>query len=298
MKGAGRVVVLGLVGGLAAAGCGRGRVREVRASTSPAAPPASRVETETLEIPSLLSVEHEVDLLAHRDGLVAEVARDQGATVALGEVLGRLDDSDARAEVDRARANVAVAEANVSYNQAELKAKQAGHRRALELHGLGLISQADLEKAQFEEKGSEFDIASWKAGVERAAAELRKADLDLGRTRFTSPFPGIVSRRYVRAGQSVAKGDRCFRVSEMGPLQVRFLVPEAARRLPEVGATVAVAAGSGRVYQAKIRKASPVVDAASGAIEVMAELVGPDLGALRPGMATKVLWTAAPAAVP
>jgi multidrug efflux pump subunit AcrA (membrane-fusion protein) len=50
------------------------------------------------------------------------------------------------------------------------------------------------------------------------------------------------------------------------------------------------------VYAARIRRVSPVVDAASGGIEVMAELTNPDPRELRPGMAVKVLWGAAASA--
>lgn len=245
-----------------------------------------------LEILSLISVEHEADLLALRDGLVRRVLRDQGATVTRGELLGVLDDADLQAQMDQARASIAIAENNVKYNQAELRAKQANHRRYKELLAQGLVSEADYEKAEFEAKGAEYDLASWHSAVERAQAELRKYAAELERTRLRAPFAGVVARRYVREGQSVVKDDKCFRLSQLSPLLVRFLVPDGAARQPRVGdpVGVAIASGSVQAFRAVIRNVSPVVDPASASLEVTAALEGPGLERLRPGMGVRVLW--------
>jgi RND family efflux transporter MFP subunit len=239
----------------------------------------------------VLTVEREIDVVAQRDGIVREVTRDQGALVSKGTLLGRLDDRDLAADRDRARAGLRVAENNVKYNEAELKARQAAFRRAAELTELGLLSQADYEKAQFEAQGAQYDLESWRANVERSQAEIRRLEVDLEKTRMTAAFPGIVARRYVREGQTVRKDDKCFRLAQLEPLQVRFLVPESAKPRPVPGATVRVALGSdGQSCAAQVRKVSPIVDAASGSIEVLAELTGPGLQELRPGMAVRVLW--------
>lgn len=270
---------------------------------SPSPPPAAKARAagaEPLEILSLISVEHEADLLALRDGLVRRVLRDQGATVRRGELLAVLDDADLQAQIDQARASIAIAENNVKYNQAELRAKEANHRRYKELLAQGLVSEADYEKAEFEAKGAEYDLASWHSAVERAQAEMRRYEAERERTRLRAPFAGVVARRYVREGQSVVKDDKCFRLSELSPLLVRFLVPERAARQPRVGDAVGltIASGTGQVFRAVIRKLSPVVDPASASLEVTASLEGPGLERLRPGMGVRVLWSPPPAPGP
>ena len=249
------------------------------------------------EILSVLSVEHEVDVLAERDGVLVEILQDEGGRVSKGTVLARLDDRQLLAEMDQARASLSVAENNVKYNEAELKARQAAHRRAQEMHKLGLNSQADLEEAEFRATGAEYDLASWRAVVDRTRAEIRKLEIDLEKTRLRAPFGGVVARRYANLGQNVIKDDKAFRVSEMNPLQVRFLVPETAERRPRPGEIVNVVAvsDSQRVYPARITMVSPTVDPASGSYDVTARLTGSDLSELRPGMSVKVLWDAAAA---
>lgn len=303
----GRVgLALLLVVGLAAAACGgdAGTQSPTAAAqtTAPVATPAPAAVPDAggpaPDIVSVLSVEHEVDLLAQRDGVVTEIAQDEGSRVRAGVLLGRLDDRDLKAELARDQANLQVAESNVKYNEAELKARQAAYRRAQEMFRLGLNSEAELEEAEFRAKGVEYDLQSWHAQVDKAKAEIRLIEVELDKTRLQAPFDGVVARRYIRVGQTVQKGDKCFRLSQLGPLQVRFLVPETTSHRPQRGDAVHVIplSDSQRVYQAKIIKVSPVVDAASGSYDVTAQLTEKDVSELRPGMSVRVAWQAGPPA--
>jgi HlyD family secretion protein len=265
--------------------------------TRASVPAATKESAAAQEILTVLSVEHEVDVLAERDGVVVEILHDDGARVGKGAILGRLDDRELLAQLDRARADVSAQESDVKFNEAERKATAAAYRRAQEMHKLGLYSEAQLEEAEFKAVGSEHDLAASQARLEKARAEVRVLELDLERTRLRAPFGGVVARRYIRAGQNVLKDEKCFRVSELNPLQVRFLVPETAGRRPRTGEAVNVVPVSDtqRVYPARITMVSPTVDPASGSYDVTARLTGTDLRELRPGMSVKVLWeTAAP----
>lgn len=284
---------------LAAAACANApeASKPAAGSTAAATPAVSSPpsQDDATEILTVLSVEREVDLLAQREGVVLEILGEQGERVVAGAVLARLDDSEVLAQLDRARADLKVSENNVKFSEAEVKAREAAYRRAQEMRQLGLNSDADLEEAEFRAVGSKHDLDSWHAAVDRARADIRKLEVDLERTRLRAPFSGVVARRLIRPGQNVRKDDPCFRVSQLSPLQVRFLVAETSPRQPHEGDNINVIAVTApeRVYTARIRRVSPVVDAASGGIEVMAELTNPDLRELRPGMAVKVLWAAA-----
>lgn len=292
---------------LTCAGCGGSSDANKPRATTPSSaqtakplPAAAAKSPEPLEILSVLSVEHEVDVLAQRDGIVVEILYDQGAQVAEGTVLARLDDREILAQIERARADLQATQYGVKYNEAEYKANQAAYRRALEMHKLGLNSDAQLEEAEFKAKGSEYDLESWRAAVERSRADLHRLEIELEKTRIRGPFRGVVARRYIHPGQNVIKDEKCFRLSQLAPLQVRFLVPETAVRKAHLGASVDVlpVSDSQRLYRASIQKLSPVVDPASGSVEVMAQLTNPDLRVLRPGMAVRVLWPNTPSPAP
>ncbi len=112
------------------------------------------------------------------------------------------------------------------------------------------------------------------------------------KTRIRAPFRGVVARRYLREGQNLLKDDKTFRLSQLGPLQVDFLVPETDSRRPVVGDRVrgALVSDPHRSFQARIRRVSPNVDAASGSYDVMAQLDASETRDLRPGMAVRILW--------
>jgi RND family efflux transporter MFP subunit len=240
----------------------------------------------------VLSVEHQVDLSTERDGVVTSIAKDAGTGVKAGEILGQLDDRTLQMELNKARNDLIVAENNVKFKEAELKAKAAALKRQHQLREYGLSSEADLEAAEFEAKGAEYDMHGWQALVESSHSEIHRLEIQLDQTRLRAPFSGVVVRRYVREGQAVAKNDKCFRISQLAPLQVQFQVPETSSKRPERGAPVdlSLIGDSGRALSARVVKVSPTVDPASDSYDVTAQLVGSGIADLRPGMAVHVIW--------
>jgi RND family efflux transporter MFP subunit len=270
-------------------------------AASPAAPSARALQprpiapqTENLEILSVLSVEHSVELLAQTDGIVKEINDDQNSWVQPGAVLARLDDRELLAKLDRARAGLEIARNNLKYQQAETQAKDAAYHRQLELRKYGLSSQAAEEEAEFLSKGAHYDVDSYTATVKEKEAEIHELEVGLEKTRILAPFEGCITQRSIRLGQTVVKNDPCFRLSQLAPLQVRFLVPEASGKAPQLGDRIRVVpvGDSSHEYEAEVKSLSPTIDPASMSYDVTGQLTRPDLKRLRPGLAVKVLWPA------
>jgi RND family efflux transporter MFP subunit len=288
---------------LAACGCDNS---SVASSPNPAPPPAVSAPVSVpakpanaADILSVLTVEHQVDVSSQRDGLVLSVSQDEGSAVKSGDLLAQLDDRSLQMELIKANSDLQVEENNRKYKEAELKAKSAAYRRQQQLRALGLSSDADLEAAEFEAKAAEYDLHGYEALVESGHAEINRLKLEEEQTRIHAPFAGVVVRRYIREGQAIAKGDKCFRVSQLSPLQVQFQVPESSGRRPALGAPVelSLAEDSSRTLTARVLKVSPTIDAASDSYDVLAQLNSSGISDLRPGMAVKVLWSnAAPRA--
>lgn len=271
------------------------RAQGAAATSAPAQPaPLSPVATPlaTQEILSVLSVEREVDVVARREGIVVEILADVGLQVEEGHVLARLDDRDVVAQLEKARADVEHTQFRVKYHEADVRAKDAGYKRALEMKQYNLISDADVEKAQFDIEAARFNLESARLAVAYAQASVRELEIELEKTRIRAPFGGVVIRRYLRTGQAVAKEEKGFRLSELYPLLVKFPVPETSPHRLRVGDPVNVIpiSDSDQVYTARIQRISPVIDPASAASEVTARLVGPELRRLRSGMAVRILW--------
>ena len=281
---------------LAAAGCDNSSVASSpnpvppAAVTAPASAPAK--PTNAGDILSVLTVEHQVDITSQRDGLVMSLNHDEGSTVKSGDVLGQIDDRSLQMELIKANSDLQVEENNKKYKEAELKAKTAAYHRQQQLRALGLSSDADLEAAEFEAKAAEYDLDGYAALVDSGHAEINRLKLEEDQMRIHAPFSGVVVRRYIREGQAISKGDKCFRVSQLSPLQVQFQVPESSGRRPALGTPVelSLVEDSSRALTARVTKVSPTIDAASDSYDVLAQLTGSGISDLRPGMAVKVLW--------
>jgi len=242
-------------------------------------------------------VEHQVDLTAQRDGILSKIFFDAPARVKAGTILARLDDRQIAANLEATRAKSRSIEADLRNWEAEAEVLKADYVRQQRLWDLGLTTQEQLEHAKYKAESDQWDIKRVKETLNTSREEERALELELEKTKVTAPFDGLIARRYVREGQTVAKNDRCFRVSQLSPLLVLFQIPEASTPPPKLGNTVEVFLldNSQQPFSARITKISPTIDPASDSYNVTAQLSASKIAGLRPGMAVRVTWENRPA---
>jgi RND family efflux transporter MFP subunit len=264
------------------------------ASAAPADPVAAQVPTpapkaEPIVVSGPLVVEHEVDVDAQHDGIVASIAVEAGQRVRAGALLAQLDDRQITANLEAARARTRSIEADLKNWEAEAKVMQADYDRAQKMWDAEIITKELLEHAKFKAESETWDILRVKELLNDARQTERSLELDLEKTRISAPFDSLVARRYVRAGQQVAKGDRLFWVTAEAPLRLRFTLPEKFLGRLHKGQRVPLASPDvpEEKHMAKVIEVSPVVDPASGTVEILVEVVGAS-GQLRPGMTASV----------
>jgi RND family efflux transporter MFP subunit len=230
-------------------------------------------------------VEHQVDLTAQRDGVLEKVFFDAPARVKAGTILALLDDRQIAANLAAARAKSRSIEADLKNWQSEAEVLKADYVRAQRLWDLGLISEEQLQHAKYKAESDQYDIQRVRETLNTAHEDERSLELELEKAKITTPFNGLIARRYVREGQSVSKGERLFWVTAEGPLLMRFTLPE--RYFGHVRSAQVFEITSPDVpeekHAARVKEISPVIDPSSGTFEVLVELTG-DRGLFRPGM--------------
>ena len=287
---------------LLAGGCGEKKSETVAAAALPAPAPSVLASNsaegvtavqpsipETLTVTGPLIVEHQVDVTAQRDGIIASIFSETGTRVKAGTALAQLDDRQLSANLEAARAKSRSIAADLKNWEAEAKVLEADYVRAQRLWDLKLIAAEQLEHAKYKAESDQWDTLRVKELLNNSREEERSLELEVEKTRISAPFGGVVARRYVRAGQAVAKGDRLFWVTAEGPLRMRFTLPEKFLGRLKKGQELPLSSPDvpQEKHVAKIMEISPVVDPSSGTIEVLAELLGPAAN-LRPGMAAMV----------
>jgi len=234
-------------------------------------------------------VENQVELAAQRDGAVAEVFVETGAFVKKGQLLAQLDDRQLTADRDAAAAKARSMEADLKNWESGAKVARAERDRSEQLWKANIIAKEQAEKTSYQYDATEFEVERQREDMKYAQETLRSLQFELEKTRIIAPFDGVVARRYLHVGQEVAKNDRLLWISAVGPLRVKFALPEAylgrVRRGTELN--VMTVATPDEVHQARVVLVSPVVDPSSDTIDVTAELHGSSAG-LRPGMTANI----------
>ncbi|HVS86803.1 MAG TPA: efflux RND transporter periplasmic adaptor subunit [Candidatus Acidoferrum sp.] len=277
-----------------AGGCGEKKSETAAAapSSSPAAPITSPTQTKAEDfvmVSGPLIVEHQVDVTAQRDGIVASISAEASTRVKAGAVLARLDDRQLAANLEAARAKTRGIAADLKNWEAEARVLEADYARAQRLWNEKLIAEEQLQHAKYKAESDQWDIIRVREQLTASKEEEHSLELELEKTRITAPFNGLVARRYVRAGQGVAKGDRLFWVTAEVPLRMRFTLPEKFAGHLKKGEELPLTSPDApeEKHAARVIEVSPVVDPSSGTIEVLVELVG-GRGELRPGMTANV----------
>ncbi|MBK5919750.1 hypothetical protein CCR80_01700 [Rhodothalassium salexigens] len=189
------------------------------------------------------------DLGFDRGGSVVSVLVDDGAVVAEGQVLARLDTDRLRAERRRLEAELTEARAN-------LVLARKTNARIETLVAQGHTSEQRLDETQAQ-------VAALKARTARLDAQLASVAVDLDKAQLKAPFDGTVQRRLVDEGRVVEAGAPVLQVLETGDLEARVGVPlRFARRLRD-GAAFALINDQGRALPADLQSVAPAVRGAT-----------------------------------
>jgi membrane fusion protein (multidrug efflux system) len=174
-----------------------------------------------------------IELKPEIEGRVVALSVTEGAEVAAGDALLRIDDQElkvqvARAEAERDLARQALARAK------ELLAERAG-------------SSADLERAEAMSRSTQADLDLYS--------------LRLARTTVRAPFAGVVGQRFVSLGDYVTTGSRLMTVQTVNPQRVSFTVPErfASRLTRGQVVRFRVASIAGQEFAGTVDFVDPVV---------------------------------------
>jgi len=231
-----------------------------------------------LEYPAQLRGAREVEVRARVSGILLERRYEEGARVAAGDILFRIDPEPFRAAAARARAEVQVQEANLGQARRE-------RDRIEPLLERNLASLRDRDNALAAFEGAEAAVAA-------ARAALRTAELDLSYTDVRAPIAGLTSREVRSEGSLVTAGDDSSLLTYIVQedrlyvdLSVSDTEADLVRAAVDGGGSVAVnvtnAEGHPIGAPAPIEFISPRIDDATGTVGIRAVLENP--GGVVPG---------------
>ena len=227
-----------------------------------------------LEYPAQLRGAREVEVRARVSGILLERLYEEGARVAAGDLLFRIDPDPFRAAAAQARAELGVQQANLAQARRE-------RDRIVPLYEQNLASLRDRDTALAAFEGAEAAVAA-------AQAALRSAELELSYTEVRAPIDGLTSREVRSEGSLVTAGDdsslltyivqtdRLYVDFALSDVDAELLRTALARGKDGVAVRVLDAAGGTIGGRAPIEFVAPRVDDATGTVSVRAVLPNPE----------------------
>ena len=209
---------------------------------------------------------HRAAVVAQVNGRVVSLPVREGAALSAGQTLLALDGAEYQLAVDEAE--VALRDAESKYREATL-----------------FDDQIEDERVRTERAA----IHRTRSGLEAAEVRLRRARLDLSRTRLGAPFAGRVASLRIVPGQWVRQGDELMTVVDIDPIrvQVQVLESEIAHLAPGRTASVSFAAFPGEPFTGRIETINPVVESGTRTARVTVLVPNPG-GRILPGMYARV----------
>ncbi len=256
-------------------------------------------------------------------GQIQDLFVDFNSEVRAGQLIAQIDPEtfqyrvrQAQADVEAAQASVLTAQANGTAARAAVSRAQvdlAEARRDLErkqmLVAREFIAKSEAEKAQALVNTSaealksaqaqagvaDAQVKTAQANVAQRQAALAQARVDLARTRIVSPVNGIVIKRAVEKGQTVAaslQAPELFVIAQnLQDMQVDASVDESdiGRIRPGQRATFTVDAFPGQSFEGEIRQVRKAAQNVSNVVTYVAVVGFSNTGGrLLPGMTANV----------
>jgi HlyD family secretion protein len=200
----------------------------------------------------------QVDVSSELSGVVRTVNVDNNSVVKKGDVLAELDTDRLKAQLDRAKAMLTAAEAKIADARATMAERERAMTRAQTLRKKGISAAQDYDTAKAAHDRAIAAIAAADADAAVAKADLVLKQTDIDKSRIVSPVDGIVLKRSVEPGQTVASSLQApvlFTLAEdLRRMQVEADVDEADIGWAKPGqkATFTVDAYPGRRFPAEI----------------------------------------------
>lgn len=186
-----------------------------------------------------------------------------GDRVSRGQVIARLDDTDALLERD-----VAAAEDEAA--RIDLQRAEADVDRSRALFTAGHVAQAALDRATSGQ-------AEAAARSDRAARALQLARNRLSYTSLVADADGIVTATPAETQQVVAAGQPVVSLARAGTVDVVFSLPEQDRaQVATADARAELWDAGGKTYELALRDISPDVDPAGRTYRVRMSVLAPD----------------------
>lgn len=200
-----------------------------------------------------------VEIKAEISGAVLKILKEEGASVAEGDLMAELDVRDRAARKTETRQRVS--QRQIEYNAAKKLADKGFN--------------------------SKVRLAQSLADLEDAKARLKEASLNLGRLKISAPFEGLIYNQNIDLGDYVDTGNTLFTIVDLDPIEFIGYISERRVRELKTGMTADMQFLDGEKLQGLVSYISPAADPQTRTFRVIISSTNPD-NAIKEGLTAKL----------
>jgi RND family efflux transporter MFP subunit len=167
-------------------------------------PSAAGSREAVLEATGYVTARREATVSFKIPGKLEQVLIEEGERVEAGQVIARLDDSDAGAQLQLAQARLLAAQAQLGQIQVKRDQAERDLKRQRELRNKRLASEEALENAGTQLDALSAQLEAQRSQVDVAEAEVQVAQVGYDNTILRAPFSGVVVAKTAQPGEIVS----------------------------------------------------------------------------------------------
>lgn len=228
-------------------------------------------------------------------GQIKELFVDFNSVVKKGQLVARIDPETFEYRVRQAQADTEAARSALGRAQVSLINVQRELNRTKELVARNFVSPAELDARQSAFDLAQADVRNAQAVVAQREASLASARVDLGRTEIRAPVDGVVIKRSVDVGQTVAaslQAPELFVIArDLRDMQVDASIDEADIGRIRVGqrASFTVDSFPGRSFNGEVKQVRKAAQSVQNVVTYTVLITAAnESGQLMPGMTANV----------
>jgi membrane fusion protein (multidrug efflux system) len=210
-----------------------------------------------------IRAERDATVRAEIGGSITQVAVQEGQAVKTGTLLGRIETRTLDDARQSATSSLRSAENQVAVARREME-------RTEKLVQAGALAARDLDIAR-------NNVTSAEAQLADAKSRLASTDRQIADTVLRAPISGVVSNRFVNAGDVVSVGTELFRVIDPSSMRLEASVPSEDLSLLRVGAEVEFSVrGYDQPFRGRIQRIAPQADPVTRQVPIFVSI--PNVG--------------------
>ena len=227
-----------------------------------AARPESLALPQVIEFSGALVAPNTAMVRAKATGTLLSLDVQEGQRVKAGQLLGRIDVSDLASHVAERAANLAAVKTTLTQ-------AQRTHESNVHLADDKFISPIALDNSKSQLDSARAQVAAAEAALDSSRIALRDASL-------VAPISGIVSKRYVVAGEKVSAEQQVVTIVDLRLLELAGTVgtQDVARLSAGLPVTLKIE-GVDKPLEGRLARIAPAVEAGTRSIGVAVQLQNP-----------------------